>query len=460
VTSTAAQRLALFAIEWPADGIPAEVRERAKLHLLDALGCGLAAVGAHAGDHATTLALEQGGRPQASIIGAGELVPSALAALANGTRCHALDFDDTHEAGICHASTVVGPAALAAGEASGASGADVLAAYVVGGEVALRIAVAAADGLYERGFHPTSVCGAFGAAAAASRLFGLDASATANALGVVGSFAAGLIEYLSDGSATKPLHAGWAAHAGIQAARLAQAGATGPATVIEGQFGLLASHTRGAASGEIADGLGERWELAELAIKPFPACHFAHASTWAAAELAAEHSLAAADVAEVVVRIPTEGEPLVLTPLSAKVAPKTPYDAKFSLPFTVAHHLVRGRLDLDAFSAESIRDPEVLALAGRVRGEPLAEPAPSRFAGGARLVTRDGVEHDRFLPHAPGSRRNPLDEEFVLSKFQANAELSLAPSHARATASALRALDDVPSLDSAAALLRSAAGRP
>lgn len=456
-----ARRLASFAVESPPDSIPAEIRSRAKLHLLDTLGCGLAAVGSGAGRHASAIAAAQGGRAEASLLGEETAVPAALAALANGIRCHALDFDDTHERGICHSSTVVAPAALAAGEAAGSDGESVVDAYVLGTELALRIATATADGLYARGFHPTSVCGAFGAAGAASRLLGLGTEETGNALGVVGSFASGLLEYLSDGSATKPLHAGWGAQAGIQAARLAQAGATGPATVIEGRFGLMRSHTETRAGAEsICDRLGHRWEIAELAIKPFPACHFAHSSTWAAGELAGEHGLNPGEIAEILVRIPPEGAPLVLDPLSAKLEPRTPYDAKFSLPFTVAHYLVRGSLDLTAFSPERIRDQEVLEVAGRVRPESVGDGSPpSRFAGGVRIVTRDGLELDRFLDHAPGSAANPLDDAWVRSKFRSNAELGLDPEAARELIEELGSIDEAPSLDRATTLLRSARRR-
>jgi 2-methylcitrate dehydratase PrpD len=457
-----AARMASFAVDTRADAIPARVRERASLHLLDVVGCGLAAVGTGAAGQAAALAVVQGGRPEASLIGHGKRVPAALAAFANGTRCHGLDYDDTHEAGICHASTVVAPAALAVGEATASSGAQVLDAYVVGCEVALRIAVAAADGLYQRGFHPTGVCGAFGAAAAAGRLLGLDARTATAALGIVGSFASGLLEYLSEGSATKPLHAGWAAQSGIQAATLAAAGGTGPARVLDGRFGLLAAHTGSAARAEaIGDHLGERWETTEMSIKPFPACHFAHASTWAVAEIVDEQRLTAADIAEVVARIPPEGLPLVLDPIEAKVAPKTPYDAKFSLPYTIAHHVLRGSLELTAFAPERIAEPDVLALARRVRHEPLspADGPASRFAGGARVVTRDGAEHDRFLAHAPGSPRKPLDDAWIGSKFRANAELALTPADAAALAGALRDLAAAPTLEPALKVLRAAAPR-
>jgi 2-methylcitrate dehydratase PrpD len=444
-----AVRLAAFAIEPHADIVPESLRSTASLHLLDAVGCGLAAVGMDAGSYATDVARSQGGHPQASILGALERVPAPLAALANGTRCHALDFDDTHEQGICHSSTVLAPTVLAVGQATRANGATVLDAFVLGTEVALRIAAASAEALYTRGFHPTSVCGAFGAAAAASRLLGLDQDQTTNALGIVGSFASGLFEYLSDGSATKPMHAGWAAHAGIHAAQLAAAGGSGPATVIEGRFGLLASHAGDVSHPDaICGDLGDRWETAAVSIKPFPACHFAHASTWAAGALADEHGLSPGEITEIIVRIPPPGAPLVLEPAAGKATPQTPYDAKFSLPFIVAHRLVHGRVDLRSFSPDQIRDPEVLELARRVQGERLPERGPwSRFAGGALIRTADGRSFDGFLKHPPGSPGNPLSDAWILTKFRSNAELSLSAEDTRELANSLLSLAKSSSLD-------------
>ena len=448
---TVAEQLAAFAVaDTP---VPGAVRDRLALHLLDVVGCGVAAVGTGAAGYATALATAQGGAPEATLLGSPERVPAALAAFANGTRCHALDFDDTHEAGICHASSVVAPAALAAGERGGCSGAEMLDAYVRGCEVAVRLAIAFADGAYARGFHPTGICGAFGAAAAAARLAGLDVERTRQAFGVAGSFASGLLEYLSDGSATKPIHAGWAAQAGVQAAVLAAGGATGPARVVEGRFGVLAAHGADPdAAGAIAAGLGEHWEAAAMSLKPFPACHFAHASTWAAAETAAEHGLRPDDIDAIVVRIPFAGEQMVVDPIEAKRRPRTPYEAKFSLPFTVAHRIVHGELGLAAFSATSIADPAVLALAGRVAAEPLgpADGAVSRFGGGARTITRAGATYDRLLTHAPGSPSNPLDEAAVLGKFRDNALLALAPDRVEPLAHALRTVASAATLDAIA----------
>jgi 2-methylcitrate dehydratase PrpD len=361
-----------------------------------------------------------------------------MAALANGTRCHALDFDDTHEQGICHVSTVVAPAALAVGEREGASGADALAAFALGSEVALRVAVAAAEGMYARGFHPTPVCGAFGAAAATARLIGLSADQAANALGIVGSFAAGLLEFLSDGSQTKPLHAGWAAQSGIQAALLAGEGAAGPATVIEGGFGVLAAYADVDDASGLAAELGARWEVERVSLKAYPMCHFAHSPVAALAELAAEHGLGADDVAAIHATVPPEGLPLVLEPIETKREPATVYDAKFSLPYCLAHQLARGELGLAAFEPGPVADPGLLEIAARVSGSGWAPgEAPARFAGAVRVETASGESLRREVAYPPGSLANPLSESEVVGKFRANATPALPAEAADRLADAL-----------------------
>jgi 2-methylcitrate dehydratase PrpD len=412
------------------------------------VGCGLAAVGTGDGGHATEVAVAAGGREEATVLGSELRLPAPAAAFANGTRLHALDFDDTHEEGICHVSAVVAPAALASAEVAGLDLDGLLDALAVGSEVALRVAVAAAPSIYARGFHPTSVCGAFGAAAAAARIRGLDAGHAANALGIVGSFAAGLMEYLSDGSATKPLHAGWAAQAGVQAAALAAAGAGGPATILEGRFGIFASH--GATPidpAPVTADLGTDWHAERIAIKPFPACHFLHAPTWAVAELAARHGFGADDVEAIEVEVPVPGVPLVLEPLAAKHHPATPYDAKFSAPWTIAHHLVHGELTLTSFSPERIADPRLLELAGRIGGGAWSNGEPPSSFCGAVTVTAGGSEMREVVPFTPGSPGNPLSDAAVLDKFRANAGLALPAEEAEALARALDPAQGEASLD-------------
>lgn len=425
--SSAAARLASFAVEMPAASIPVAVSAAAKLHLLDALGCGLAASALGVGAHARAVVCEWGGEPAATVIGSRSRLPAPAAALANGSLCHALDFDDTHPASICHVTVVVGPAVLAAAQRQGVTGEEVVAALVVGNEVVTRVGAAAASAYMTRGFHPTSVCGVFGAAAAAARIAGLDTRTTSHALGLAGSTAAGLFEYLADGAETKPLHAGWAAQSGVSAAHLAAEGATGPATVLEGRFGLYHAYFDGpsAVERELSD-LGMRWETPNIAFKPYPACHFIHSCLDAAREAA--EGIGVDEIEEVVVSIPAPGVPLVLEPLEAKLAPRTDYDAKFSLPYSVAAMLVHGEVGLATYEADAIRDARVLELAARVRYAEREFPTyPEGLPGRVELRLRNGADRVAELQFQRGGSQYPMDEDEVVRKFRANAALALAP---------------------------------
>jgi 2-methylcitrate dehydratase PrpD len=450
----AAQELATWTSALDLGDVPAEVRAVAREHILDTLGCGLAALGVGEGLAGLTVVADAGTGP-ASAIGRPERVPAAAAALANGMLCHALDFDDTHEASIAHVATVVVPAALAVAETVGATGAQTLAAIVAATETVTRIGMAAPEGFHRRGFHPTGVCGIFGATVAACRLRGMDAETTARALGLAGSMASGIFEYLADGSPTKPFHAGWAAQAGVQAAALAVAGARGPASVLEGRYGIYATHVDVAhdIAGQLAD-LGGRWEAPLVAIKPYPACHWIHAAVDAAAEAAGD---AGPDAIErIVVRIPDVGVPIVLEPLVQKRAPVTEYDAKFSLPWCVAARIAHGRLDVRSFLGE-IADPAVLALAARVEYEPWEGEFASVFAGGARVRLADGTERTVVNDAPRGAPGRPLAREDLVAKFTANATLSISEDAAGRLATAVDAIEDAVDVGAITAELRGAA---
>jgi 2-methylcitrate dehydratase PrpD len=257
----AAARIAEWTGALAYEDIPGEVVETAKLHLLDTIGCGLAAHALGVATEGRTAMAELGGIEQASVIGLDGALPAPNAAFANAMLCHGLDFDDTHSDSVAHISVVVCPASLAAGEAAGASGREVLAAIVGGNEVVTRVGMAASGRFHARGFHPTAVCGVFGAVTAAARLAGAGPEATASALGIAGSFAGGLFAYLDDATPTKPMHPAWAAHGGLLAARLATLGAEGPPGVFENRFGLYDAFVGGGVDlGAQLDDLGERWE--------------------------------------------------------------------------------------------------------------------------------------------------------------------------------------------------------
>lgn len=450
----AAERLAEFATSLTLDDVPEEVTHHAKLHLLDTLGCGLAAHATGTATEGRQAMAELGGEQQATVIGLDTRLPGPNAAFANAMLCHGLDFDDTHSDSVSHISTVVCPAALAVGQAHGLAGAEVLAAIVAGNEVITRIGTAASGRFHARGFHPTAICGIFGATCAAARLTGLDTDTTASALGIAGSMASGLFAYLEDGTATKPIHPAWAAHGGILAARLASLGAEGPASVVEGKFGLYHAFL-GAERGEIdvdsqlAD-LGSRWETPRIAYKPFPVCHFMHGSLGAAADALAGRTLPPDEIADVLVTVPAAGVSLVLEPAEAKRAPRSDYEGKFSLQYSVASMLVRGHVSVSDFSDDAIADAAVLAVARKVRYETPEYPTyPQAFPGGVRVTLADGSTLDRDFPYQKGGPENPMSEDEVREKFRANAELALAADAVDALEAAILAFEQQRELTSA-----------
>lgn len=435
----AAERLAEWSSGLQLTSVPPEVVEAAKLHLLDAVGTGLAGLAFAEMEAARAVALEIGGEEEATALGLPRRVGASAAALANGATMHALDFDDTHEVTLIHSSVVVAATVLAVGEATGASGAEVLAAAIGGYEISSRVGLTAPGELHLKGFHPTSVCGVFAAAAAAARLRGLSAEQTANALGIAGSQASGLMEYLADGSQTKPLHAGWAAHAGITAAALAAHGATGPASVLEGRFGLLASHLGEFDEAALTAELGSRWETPLIAFKAYPCCHLSHAIL----DAVTASGLGPDGVEEIVAEVAGEvAVGLVLEPADRKLRPATPYEAKFSLPYCIAALLVRGELGLDSFTEEAIADERVLELAAKVRYEVVDfGAAGSEISGGVRgRAGGRGCEARVLRPR--GTPSNPMSGDEVREKFLRNATLALPEPEAAQLVAVLTALEE------------------
>ncbi len=444
--TTAAETIAHWSANITLADIPADVAHHAKLHVLDALGCGLAAHGSGLAGEGRATMMELGGAGDATVIGLGRGLPAANAAFANAMLCHGLDFDDTHSDSVSHISAVIAPAALAAGEALGSSGADVLTAIVAGNEIVCRVGMAAPGEFHRRGFHPTAICGIFGGVAAVARLSGLDAETTTRALGIAGSFAGGLFAYLADGTPTKPMHPAWAAHGAHLAVALARHGAIGPSSVLEGKFGLYHAFL-GAAEGEIdiagqlAD-LGSRWETPRIAYKPFPVCHFMHGSLGAAAVATGGRTFTPEEIADVLVTVPAAGVSLVLEPAAEKMQPRSDYEGKFSLQYSVASLLVRGHVAVADFTDEAISDQAVLAVAGKVRYETRDYPSyPQAFPGGVRVTLASGETLGGDLPYQKGGPENPLSDDEVVEKFHANAGLVLSEDEATALADSVLALD-------------------
>jgi 2-methylcitrate dehydratase PrpD len=278
-----------------------------------------------------------------------------------------------------------------------------------------------------------------------------------NALGIAGSMASGLLEYLADGSSTKRLHPGWAAHAGIIASRLAAHGATGPSTVIEGRFGLYHAFV-GRDDVDIAamvDDLGQRWETPRIAFKPYPACHYIHAPLDAAVRVLGETPVAIDEVEEIVVFTPEAGVSLVLEPLADKHHPRTEYEAKFSLPYSIASLLIRGTVDVSTYTDDAIADPEVLKLASKVRYETKDyDTFPQALPGGVRIRIRDGRELEADVRYQRGGPENPMTSPQIREKFRTNAALAFDDGDLSALEEAIMSLEGCEDLGAFTALAR------
>ena len=354
-------------------------------------------------------------------IGHARTLSSAGAAFVNGTAAHGEDFDDTFEGGPVHAGAVVVPAVLAACERHKPEGAAALIGIAVGCEVMCRLSTVVPKAVHKAGFHPTAVFGVMGAAAGVSAALGLTQKQIVDALGIAGSMAGGIIEYLAEGAWTKRLHPGWAAQSAIRAALLARAGFNGPRTVFEGVHGLFHgfAHTAAGNYGALDD-FGERWVIETLAFKPYPCGTMAHPYIDCARRLAAR-GIKPEAVKELVCEVAEGTVHRLWEPLAAKQRPPNGYAAKFATPFILATGFVRDGVGLDAFTDEAVRDPAVLALAAKVRYviDP-DNPYPNTFTGHIRAVLNDGSVVEERQPHFRGGAQEPLTRADLEEKFRLN----------------------------------------
>ncbi|MBB4265663.1 MmgE/PrpD family protein [Roseospira visakhapatnamensis] len=456
-----AARLAAFAARTRWGDIPAEVRVRAHHHVLDAVGIALASGGYEFARATLTATRGLGGDGPVPVIGLPAWLPARDAALVNGVLCHGLDFDDTHLGGVVHPTVSAWPAAMAAAVHAGASGEDMMLAYVIGVEATTRVGMAGAGAFHRQGFHPTGVAGVFGATLAAGRLFGLTATQLVRAQGIALSMASGSLEFLEDGGWTKRLHPGWVAAAGLTAAALAREGFTGATRPYDGRYGLftlyLGADGSSADQASVTAGLGRTWELMNTAIKPYPACHFAHGCIDAALVLAArlaEQGMAASDIAQVTAMLPEAVIPVVCEPEANKKVPANAYDAQFSVPYLVAAALVRRRLTLAELDESARADPAIQALARRVSHAVDAETTfPRHYTGALDVRLADG----RVLSHREalnrGCAERPLSNTDIIEKFAGNAATATHDARAERVRAGVLSFAEAPDARTALAVL-------
>ncbi len=415
---TVTEDFAAWAGELAPGDVPADVSQAARRHLLDGVANAVGSRLHGAVDPALAVAEALGGPEEAAVLGAERKLSAPAAALADGALVHGLDFDDTHAGGLVHATAVALPAAFTVGQQVGASGAEVLTAVVIGYELVCRVSAAVPHGFHARGVHATHAVGTLAAAAIAARLMELDAATTVSALGIAGSASSGLLEFLDTGSSTKQLHPGTASMAGVLAARLAAAGATGPSSVLEGRQGVWAALSEGSPDiASVTKGLGAHWETTRITIKPYPACQLMHVSLDAVAAATEGQRIDPAGIVTVTASVHPDSAAIVSEPAADKVTPRTTYDAKFSLPWSVAALLIDGAVGVSTYSPNSVGRPEVADLAARVHSH-IRDPGvvAADAPGHVEITLADGRVLLGDVAHSRGGPAAPLPEEVLRSK--------------------------------------------
>lgn len=457
VTRTAPSgSLAEFAVSLKIDDVPGAVLDRARLHILDGLGLALASRAHPFADSALAAVADlSDGAGSCSIIGQSARATARDAALANGILIHGLDFDDTHQQAIVHPTAACLPAALAVAEAGDLSGRDLLAAYCIGMEAAIRIGAAVQGGFHHTGFHATGIVAHFASALTAGRLMGLDGPGLISAQGIAASTASGVQVFLEEGAWTKRLHPGWAGVAGITAATLARHRFRGPTRAYEGRFGLFDTHLQGDHHNIdldfLSDGLGTRWMLADTALKPYPVCHFIHGAADAAIQ--AHSDIGSTPIESVEIRLPADTLPIVAEPEAAKQAAATEYEAKFSAHYVVATCLLQGSFGLSDLTPKALANPAIKALAARTRCTVDPDSAfPIYFSGGVRILLADGRKIDRHVRINSGAGERRMDLETVSAKFHANSDPVIGSDRAGRLSDAILGIEQTSARDLAAAV--------
>jgi 2-methylcitrate dehydratase PrpD len=356
-------------------------------------------------------------------IGHARGMSAAGAAFVNGTAAHGEDFDDTFEGGPVHAGAVVVPAVLAACERYHPHGLSAVLGIAVGVEAMCRLSVVTPKAVHKAGFHPTAVFGAMASAAGVGAALGVPRRQIVDALGIAGSMAGGIIEYLAEGAWTKRMHAGWAAQSGLRAVLLARHGFVGPRTVFEGVHGLFHgfAHTTKGDYAALTGDFGARWVTPTLAFKLYPCGTMTHPYIDCARRLAAR-GIKAEEVTELVCEVGEGTVHRLWEPLAAKQRPANGYAGKFSTPYCIAHAFVHGNVALDAFTDDAVKEAAVLSLATKVRYRIDPDnPYPKNFTGHIRATLADGRVIEERQPHMRGGAHEPLTRADIEEKFLLNA---------------------------------------
>lgn len=420
---TVSEKIAEFALRQKMDQIPPDVIGYGKLLLMDTFGVAMANMELEHAQAIRRVVMGMEEKPVSTLWGTGDRVQVSDAALYNGGLIHGSDYDDTHVAGIVHPSASVLSTAVAVGESVGASGREIYEAVIVGWEIIVRLALAARGKFHDTGYHGTAVVAPFAAACVAGKLWKVTEDVLVNALGICGSQAAGIQEFLRDGSWVKKLHPGWGAHSAVYAVRLAQAGFTGPRKVFEGEFGVWKTHLGTTEGLDEFDDLGRVWHTPEITFKMYPVCHMTHSFIDCMFRAKNEFQVCTEDIDRIECRIEERCYHIVCEPEAAKKNPETDYMMRFSLPYVVAVSMLKGKVSPWEIDMRLAQDPKVRELMSKVVC--IADDSksnPGYFPGWIKLFLKDGTEQVYDQRWEIGTPENPADMDAVMEKFRNNLE--------------------------------------
>lgn len=424
--------LATFLSTLHAETLPPEVFDRARYLLLDYLGCAIRGSCAESSAPVYRMLDRIAAPGCATVICKGIRTLPAYAALANATAAHAIELDDTHNAGSIHLGVVMFSTALALAETLPDLAADqFFTAVIAGYEAAARIAMAVQPKEhYLLGFHPTATCGVFGAAITAAKLLGLSTEQTLSATGIAGSMAAGSLEFLADGAWTKRLHPGLAAQNGIQAALLASEGFRGPSTILEGRDGFLNAYSRHPLPELLTADLGRSFEILRTAVKPHACCRYMQGPIDAILALVREHDIQPDQVHRIDVAVLEAGWPLVAEPRAQKYDPRSVVEAQFSMPFGAAVAVIERAAGLGQFSEAKLQSSEIRLFLEKVvviKNPEIDRTFPAEWPAIATIHLHDGRTLEKRIRYPKGDPQNPLSWEELIAKFRALAGAVLPP---------------------------------
>jgi 2-methylcitrate dehydratase PrpD len=410
------QRIAEFVINTPVSAVPGDVLDASRDALIDTVGVALAGSLDEVSEIALRYVRDMNSRAEASIWGTPISTSMAEAAFVNGIFGHALDFDDVHASVHGHPSTTLIPAVLAAGEAVGASGKEVLAAYAIGLEVAAKLGTALGSGHYQRGWHSTATTGVFASAAAAGRLLKLNVDQMRNALGLAASQASGLLRNF--GTMTKPFHAGHAARCAVQSALLARAGFTASTSIFDGKDSFLATYCEkdGEPLEPLVEQLGKQWEVIKpgISFKRWPCCYCNHRPLGALLPMIKQHGIRAEEVQAVEIGFPPGSDTALI-----HTNPKTGLEGKFSIEYVATAVLLDGKVGIDTFTDVMVNRPEVRALMPKVKRYRIPDTKMYTGAVGFNdvMIRTARGEFKAREDRAPGSPQWPVSADERDEKF-------------------------------------------